>query len=85
MNIDVSSSIKKFKDPKNGGKIFFILDKMINMALIKVYAVNEKGNSFSIVISKFIPYFYAANPFNKIDSTPENLEKLRLGINKLFL
>lgn len=51
--------------------------------VIKIYALNEKGNSFLVSVKDFIPYFYVPFPPQLINNK-DSLDKFRLAINKHF-
>lgn len=75
MGIDVTSSVKS--NTNSSGK-------RISSPEIKIYAVNAAGNSLLIHVNNFIPYFYVPFPRGLIN-TPENLNALRLALNKYYI
>jgi hypothetical protein len=36
--------------------------------VVKIYALNEKGNSFLVLVREFVPYFYVPFPRELINT-----------------
>jgi len=51
--------------------------------MVKIYAVNQNGNSVLIHVRDFIPYFYVPYPKGLVFEE-KNIEEFRLAINKYY-